>query len=554
VVAKSRLAWGLMIGCWIIQAIGSLQFVVPDGISYIEIAQSLHRGNLGALINAYWSPLYPTLLAAWLAVLKPGMRYEILAVNCLNVVLLVIALCCFEYFVAGMVLLQRKFAGEGPESLQLETSPLRGLLYVVFFSLTIWFTPADLATPDVIVFALFLLASGIVVRLYCGAHGMLRVFALGVILGCAYLSKAAMFPIAFVFLAVAAFAGKGWTRILLRGAVGVISFLLVSGPFIGALSAKKGRLTYGDVGAIAYAEFVNGVTRGIHWQGGPEGSGMPEHPTRKVSELPPVYEFNGPVGGSYPPWSDPSYWYEGVRPRFHLREQLRTLKGSADAYFALFAGELACVTSCFILFLCWSGLPRDFAKELWRIKFLWLPAVSGLGLYALVLVEKRYIAGFVFVLWISALAALRFPKSPENVRVYRAISLATALFLVAQVAWPFSHTIRLTAFRLDFPAWEMADYLHSSGIASGEKVAEVGDPLYDHIWAHLAGVTIVAEVPQDAVLDFWSASPEVRRHVLDLFVQAGAKVAVAKIVPHGKESEGWKKVGNTYYYALDLRR
>jgi hypothetical protein len=544
-----------MIGCWIISAVGNLQFVNPDGISYIEIAQSFHRGNPGGLINAYWSPLYPTLIAGWLAVLKPSTHYEILAVNCLNVALLVIALWCFEYFVAGMILFQRKFAGEGPESLPLETPPLRGLLYVVFFSLTNWFTPADLATPDVIVFALFLLASGILVRLYCGGHGMPRVFALGVVLGCAYLSKAAMFPIAFVFLAVAAFAEKRWTRILLRGIVGIASFLLVSGPFIGALSVKKGRLTYGDVGAIAYAEMVNGVTTGIHWQGGPQGSGMPKHPTRKVSELPPVYEFNGPVGGSYPPWSDPSYWYEGVRPRFHLQEQLRTLKFSAHAYFGIWSGEMAFVTACFVLLLCWSGLPRNFAREFWRIKFLWLPAIFGLGLYGLVLVQKRYIAGFVLVLWIAALGALRFPKSTENVRVYRAISLAIALLLIAQIAWAFSRTVRLTATasRLDFPALDMADYLHASGIPSGGKVAEVGDPLYDHIWAHLAGVTIVAEVPQEAVLDFWSASPEVRRHVLDLFVQAGAKVAVAKVVPHGKEAEGWKRVGNTYY-ALDLRR
>jgi hypothetical protein len=299
---------------------------------------------------------------------------------------------------------------------------------------------------------------------------------------------------------------------------------------------------------------VNGITLSIHWQGGPPGSGTPEHPSRKVSELPPVYEFNGPVGGSYPPCSDPSYWWEGVRPRFHLREQLRTLKRSADAYYGLFAGELACTAGCFVVLLCWSGLPRNFAREVWRLKFLWLPAIFGLGLYALVLVEKRYIAGFVLVLWMAALAALRFPKSTENVRVYRAISMATSLLLVAQMAWPFSHSMRLSAFSVDFPALEMADYLHWNGIPSGGKVAEVGDPILDHIWAHLAGVTIIAEVPPEGVLDFWSASPEVRRHVLDLFAQAGAQVAVAKVVPHGKEAEGWKRVGNTYYYALDLRR
>jgi hypothetical protein len=553
-VGASRLAWGLIIGCWIVQAVGSLQFVVPDGISYIEIAQSIHRGNFGSLLNGYWSPLYPALIAGWLAVLKPSMHYEILAVNCLNVVLLVMALWSFEYFVAGMVVFQRKSAGEGPESLPFESPPVRSLLYVVFFSLTMWFTPANLATPDVIVFALFLLASGIVVRLYCSGQGMLRVFALGVVLGCAYLAKAAMFPIAFVFLAVVALTGKGWARILLTGVVCFLSFLIVAGPFISALSLKKGRLTYGDAGAVNYAEFVNGVTIAIHWQGGPPGSGMPEHPTRKVSELPPVYEFNGPVGGSYPPWSDPSYWYEGVRPRFHLREQLRTLKSSADVYFGIWAGEMAGVTACFIVLLFWSRLPGIFAREFWRIKFLWLPAIAGLGLYALVHVEKRFIAGFVLVLWIAALGALRFPKSTENARAYAATSLAIALLLIGQIAWPFSHSMRAMAPRLDFPALEMADYLHKSGIASGGKVAEVGDPLFDHIWAHLAGVTIVAEVPQEGVLDFWSAAPEVRRHVLDLLAQAGAKVVVAKVVPQGKEAEGWRQVGNTYYYALDLRR
>jgi hypothetical protein len=103
-VGRSRLAWGLMIGCWIIQAVGNLQFVVPDGISYIEIAQSVRQGSVGDLIHGYWSPLYPTLIAGWLALLRPSMHYEILAVNCLNVVLLVMALWSFEYFVAGMVL------------------------------------------------------------------------------------------------------------------------------------------------------------------------------------------------------------------------------------------------------------------------------------------------------------------------------------------------------------------------------------------------------------------------------------------------------------------
>jgi hypothetical protein len=553
-VGLSRLAWGLMICCWIVQAVADLQFVNPDGISYIEIAQSVNRGKWSELINGYWSPAYPALIAGWLAALKPSTYHEILAVNLLGVVLLVFVLWSFEYFMTGIAALQRNSPDENLETLPVEKWPIRGLLYLVFFCITLWFTPSDQAQPDILVFAFFLLASGMVVRIYCGEHGLRRFFFLGVLLACSYLSKAVMFPIAFVFLTVAAFAVKEWNRILLRGSIGILAFLLVAGPFIGALSVKKGRLTHGDVGGIAYAEFVNGITKGIHWQGGPAGSGMPAHPTRKLAETPPVYEFKAPIGGSYPPWSDPSYWYEGVRPRFHLWQQLRILKASADRYFEIYFVQLICMTACFVLFLCWSGLPRLFLSEFWRLKFLWVPALFGLALYALVTVLERYIAGFVLVLWIAGLAALRFRKAEVNRRVNQAISLSVEILLVVQIAWQFSHTARKAVSRLDFPALEMANYLDAEGVRPGGKVAEVGDALFDHIWAHLARVTIVAEVPQEGVLDFWSASPETRWHVLDLFAQAGAVIVVAKVVPSGKEREGWKKVGDTPYYALDLRK
>lgn len=553
-VGLSRLAWGLMICCWIIQAVAGMQFVNPDGISYIEIAQSVVRGNWSNLINGYWSPGYPTLIAGWLAVLKPDTYHEILTVNFLSVVMLMFALWSFEFFITGIGRVQRNAPDENLEGLPIEEWPLRGLLYLIFLCITIWFTPPDQAQPDILVFSFFLLASGMVVRIYSGEHGLGRVFSLGVLLGFSYLSKAVMFPIAFVFLVVAAFAVREWTRIVLRVCTGVLSFLLVSGPFIGALSVKKGRLTYGDVGGISYAEFVNGIKKGIHWQGGPAGNGMPTHATRKLAETPPVYEFKAPIGGSYPPWSDPSYWYEGVRPRFHLLQQLRTLKTSADSYFEIYFGQMICVTACFVLFLCWSGLVRLFLSEFWRWKFLWLPALFGLGLYALVLVLERYIAGFFLVLWIAGLAALQFRKTEVNHKVNRAISLAVATLLLGQIAWPFSHTARNAVSRMGFPAWEMANYLDAEGVPPGGKVAEVGDALFDHIWAHLARVTIVAEVPQEGILDFWSGSPETRRHVLDLFVQAGASIVVAKVVPVGREAEGWKRVGNTPYYAFDLRK
>lgn len=33
-----------------------------DGVSYLDLASQYARGDLGALANGYWSPLYPMLL------------------------------------------------------------------------------------------------------------------------------------------------------------------------------------------------------------------------------------------------------------------------------------------------------------------------------------------------------------------------------------------------------------------------------------------------------------------------------------------------------------
>src|SRR5207244_11393935 len=61
------------------------------------------------------------------------------------------------------------------------------------------------------------------------------------------------------------------------------------------------------------------------WQGGTPGYGKPRHPTRLIYPTPPVYEFAGPIGGTYPMWTDPSYWYTGVRARFNWHQQGHTV-------------------------------------------------------------------------------------------------------------------------------------------------------------------------------------------------------------------------------------
>src|SRR5438445_13438476 len=50
--------------------------VSPDSISYIEIAWATARGGLHQMVNAYWSPRYPSLLSVIFSCLRPSVQRE----------------------------------------------------------------------------------------------------------------------------------------------------------------------------------------------------------------------------------------------------------------------------------------------------------------------------------------------------------------------------------------------------------------------------------------------------------------------------------------------
>src|SRR5260370_39305996 len=93
-------------------------------------------------------------------------------------------------------------------------------------------------------------------------------------------------------------------------------------PLILALSATKGRATFGGSGHISYTEYIDGPTKTVHWQGEPLGTGKPAHPTRRIFSGPAAYECAHPVPRYGAPRDDPSYWYERARPRVLWKGQL----------------------------------------------------------------------------------------------------------------------------------------------------------------------------------------------------------------------------------------
>lgn len=253
---------------------------------------------------------------------------------------------------------------------------------------------------------------------------------------------------------------------------GFLFFLLVSTPFALLLSRSKGRLTFGEVGGINYAESVNHVRGRTHWQGETPGLGTPKHPDRQIFKVPPVYEFADPVGGSYPPFYDQSYSYDGVRPHFQLGGQLNVLHRSADTYFDLFFVTLGSLTAGFFTLLFWSGGLRSFAGRLTGDVAVWGPAIAGMGLYALGHIEGRFLGGFLILLWAGLFAALRIPRLHSRQTFVRAVILASVLMLGTQATWSLAHdAFRLPSFN-DFPDWEVAKALRAEGVVPGDRVAD----------------------------------------------------------------------------------
>jgi len=545
-----RLLWAAAIITGSLQAWAFRHGMRSDGISYLDIAWRCARGDWHALVNAYWSPLYPAILGATFGILKPSLYWESTVAHFVNFAIFLFSFWCFELFLKELIRNQEpelRASGGG------EPMPAWALWIVgdsLFVYSTLLLIHMERLQPDLLIAGLVFLAAAALVRIQRGNAGWRTYAAFGALLGVAYFAKAVMFPVGFAFLGCCVFASGPLRRSIPRTAIALIAFLLVSAPFVLALSKSKGRFTYGDVGKIAYAEFVDGTTPLIHWQGGPDGEGLPIHPTRKLLDSPPVYEFAEPIRGTYPPWYDPSYWYEGVKPVFKVKNQLRAVRYTIEEYTgilpymaAVLAGYLGLAIFAQSAGSVWRGIFENWA--------LWMPAKLALALYALVYVEARYVAPFIVLIAMILFAALRFPKTEMAQPLIRCFALAVALTLTAGTAWLAGRALFRAAASQPFENWEVAQGLKEIGIEPGDRVASIGYAL-DGYWAHLAGVRIVAEVPLNGVPAFWAAPTQVQSEVMEDFARAGAKVVVTEQgLPLGS-APGWRRIGGTSYFAYKL--
>jgi hypothetical protein len=529
-----------------------------DGVSYLDMGDAYFRGDWGTALNGYWSPLYSWLLGLALWLLRPTPVWEYPTTQLVNVIIFVGALACFDYFLGELIRSDQARAADSSDAQRgLPPWAVLAIGYPLFVWSALYWQRFWLQTPDHVVAAVIFVAAGLLLRILRG-RATWRVFAaFGAVLGIGYLTKAAMLPVAFVFLVVGTAAGDA-RRAMPRALAAPAVFLVIAAPLVVALSTVKGRFTFGDSGRLNYAWFVNHLRAAPdwkympHWRGGSD-FGNPIHPARQISDSPVAFEFATPVGGSYPLWYDPSYWHEGLHPRLEARTQLERLRLSARYYADLFADgpQPALFVAAAVLYAAgWRR--RHVARQLLRHWILFVPAAAALGMYSLVWVEGRYIGAYLVTAWMGILAGARLPAGPSRERLVAGVALGVA-----------SLTLGLAGLRtvLDLTERDDSDNdgrvhariaaaLARNGVQPGDHVAVVGSWLNAARWARLARAKVVAEVPLAEADAFWEADSATQARVVGALCATGAEMIVAGELPRERPIPGWTRIKGARHFAF----
>jgi hypothetical protein len=565
IVGKSKEKWvrrlflALAVLLGFLQAWASRMDLISDTVSYLDIGDGIWSGHWSMAINGLWGPLYAVILGAATKLLRPSLHWEYPLVHFVVLVIFLVALCGFDFFLRELILLRRE--RESNNELSIPAWVWLTVGYTIFLWTSLLLIGVSETNPDMLVAVFFYFACGFLVKIRRHAAGWPAYLYFGLVLGLGYLTKVVMFPISLSFLAALFIVEK---KQLWHAAGATAVFVVLSGPFITSLSREKGRVTFGESGRYNYAVHVNHVPR-THWQGETPGSGKPLHASRQIFDRPATFEFGEPLDGTYPAWTDPSYWYDGVQAPVNLHRALRTevrLLGVETLFFFELHGAL--IATLFVLFYVgarkWSVL-----QDLFAYWFLLLPSIGALCLYALVHIEPRYLAPFIAVFLLSFYFSVHLPVSRESRRLTSAVALFLFFMFVCPIESPSMHlrgfirdiTGRSTPNSNSYQA--VASEMRKLGLQPGDSIASLQYSLWGtSTWARLAGVKIVAEVyywhdlPESAANDFWKADPITQAKVIQAIEKTGARIIVSQERPDPSYAPGWERVGNTNYYAYWL--
>jgi hypothetical protein len=523
--------------------------VGPDGISYLDLGNTVFAHGIRAGASVSWSPVYTWILGGVLAVVRPARQHELIVVMVINLVIVAAVLATFVWWLRELsALLRERGLEPGISTSACLLLALGVVAWVVLPEISV-----GLVTPDMLLAAMSFAATATLIRLARSGASTWWCPLLGVLLGAGYLVKAGF--------ALPAIVGCLVAPILIRGSlmrrlsvlvITSIACLCVVSPFVAVLSSKEGQLEVGGYGTLNYAWDVDGVTPYLNWTGGDGSFGQPLHPTL-IARAPETFAYAAPVGGSIPVWNDPAYWYEGVRARFVLGPQIdAVVTGVGVIAKAILKGPLLLLLMLLTV-LVWRGrgqlgstnagdAPPTSGSLIGRAArtaplWLWmLVPLAGIVTYVPLHEDPRFMSEDIAMLAIGAyqLAAGRLGRKTDTPRSRMRLGTATVvvavLALVFAAVKPVDHVAHQIA---GDPApgnqnLRLAAALQGAGVKSGTGIVFIGDTysVLDAYWARLDRARVVGNV-NDPGGDFWRLAPASQGSRLALLQRrTGARFAV----------------------------
>jgi hypothetical protein len=495
----------------------------PDGVSYLDLGDAVVRDGLGAAVNGYWSPLFPSLWGLLNAVVQPDPSWEYPLAHALIFATYLAYLAAVEYLCRTIELVRDGAGTSWP-------------WVVLVYSFAVWGGAAliglKLVTPDLLLTALMLTAAALSLRVAHGYGGTGASVALGATLALGYLTKSVMLPIGVVLVAAIPLAAPRPRRVTRPVLLAGVVFAVLCFPLIAALSVEQGRLTMGESGRLNAAWYASDATP--PWISYAAVSTAPQ----RLSAVPAAFAFGTAVGGTYPMWYDASYWYAGLELRPTLANLARRVLDNGPATAAVLAWP---ATVLLLLALHWR--PVRAARAIRPYTPLVLTGLAGIGMYQVILILPRYIAGFTILVFLGTGAALVGRSSP------RMLQWIAVLMTVVLVGPSTRDAVRSAAGTpVAMRNIGIVSELARARVARGTPVAFIGYGFGAAAWARLAGLRIVAEVPELEAGRFWAASRERRRSVLAAFGAVGARIVFAERPSAGAVDGTWSPLGTTGLY------
>lgn len=541
-----------------------------DAICYLTLAKAIHTGEWRLAANSVWSIGYPALIQAFDTFRGTTPLDEWKDIHRLNLAIFAVTFFSFLFLLSSF---SRK-AEHADQNRQLGLVVLL-IVLAVFLTLEISVERISRVSPDMLVSCLFFLSAGMLLRIQQHAT-YLRTLLLGLLLGVAFLVKAIFLPISLTaFIVLGVMLRRHDCKLRMFATTGA-GFLLFAAPYCTALSWSMGHFTTGTTGAINYATNVEGMP-GLYWQGGPETLGEPLHPVRKLFERPAMYAFGEPFHVPYSPMFERFYFVQGFKTIAVPRRQIHAVSRNLQSVIFLLFRHPLFDTWLLILAILFLKLPeqrRPWLREIMKLWPCWSLALLSIVFYLLVVVEPRYLPGFLIVLIaVPLLALLKVPAKlhPGMLRLIVVITLFGSLADLASHNLPVIVRAMSNDTIYTNRAWKLGLSLAKYGLAPGDRVGTIVHNTSAYAtWAYVGGVNIVAELIEpgrssnpradDYEADYWDYPAESKnqdptfwqlpsdkqRSILQLFRQAGATAVVSLSKPTNIPApSGWIQVQET---------